>query len=75
VYPRRRDDVDVSARANAFLSQRLIAHGLRLTAPWDTIPAFTGGLRVAASTDYLDFDSLLTEEQRLVRDTVGATTR
>jgi len=27
---------------------------------------------VAASTDYLDFDSLLTEEQRLVRDTVGA---
>jgi len=27
---------------------------------------------VAAFTDYLDFDSLLTEEQRLVRDTVGA---
>jgi glutaryl-CoA dehydrogenase len=27
---------------------------------------------VAASTDYLDFDSLLTEEQRLIRDTVGA---
>ena len=27
---------------------------------------------MAASTDYLDFDSLLTEEQRLVRDTVGA---
>jgi glutaryl-CoA dehydrogenase len=26
---------------------------------------------VAARTDYLDFDSLLTEEQRLVRDTVG----
>jgi glutaryl-CoA dehydrogenase len=24
------------------------------------------------SRDYLDFDSLLTEEQRLVRDTVGA---
>ena len=27
---------------------------------------------MAAFTDYLDFDSLLTEEQRLVRDTVGA---
>jgi len=27
---------------------------------------------VAAFTDYLDFDSLLTEEQRLVRETVGA---
>jgi len=27
---------------------------------------------LASPIDYLDFDSLLTEEQRLVRDTVGS---
>ena len=35
------------------------------------MPAFAGGLTVTTSADYLDFDTLLTEEQRLVRDTVG----
>ena len=36
------------------------------------MPVLHSEVRVAAFTDYLDFDSLLTEEQRLVRETVGA---
>ena len=36
------------------------------------MPLFSGGLALAAHADYLDFDSLLTEDQRMVRDTVGA---
>jgi glutaryl-CoA dehydrogenase len=35
------------------------------------MPASTGGPTVTTRADYLDFDALLTEEQRLVRDTVG----
>jgi glutaryl-CoA dehydrogenase len=37
----------------------------------DTIGPFSGGHRLSIRADYLDFDTLLTEEQRLVRDTVG----
>jgi glutaryl-CoA dehydrogenase len=35
------------------------------------MPIFAGGPNVTTRADYLDFDSLLTEDQRLVRDTVG----
>jgi glutaryl-CoA dehydrogenase len=35
------------------------------------MPASTGGPTVTTRADYLDFDALLTEEQRLIRDTVG----
>jgi glutaryl-CoA dehydrogenase len=35
------------------------------------MPPFAGGQNLTTRADYLDFDTLLTEEQRLVRDTVG----
>jgi glutaryl-CoA dehydrogenase len=35
------------------------------------MPPFAGGASLVTRADYLDFDVLLTEEQRLVRDTVG----
>jgi glutaryl-CoA dehydrogenase len=35
------------------------------------MPPFAGGQTLTTRADYLDFDTLLTEEQRLVRDTVG----
>src|SRR5215471_11985675 len=53
-----------SRRSPAAEAWRPAASGIR-SAP------FRGGHRLSTRADYLDFDTLLTEEQRLVRDTVG----